>query len=143
MHFLTTQEIAVRCIQRNVKAFLGVRDWPWWRLLVRVTPLLNVHRTEEQLKSTIEEMQTLRSKLEKLELERNALKSDNEKLEIKVSMALTSCPFFCILSLGWCGGWVAGRSRRARTLLLLRTVSDNNMNLFSNRSNTEESLDDH
>jgi hypothetical protein len=29
---------------------MSVRDWPWWRLLVRVTPLLNVHRTEEELK---------------------------------------------------------------------------------------------
>lgn len=54
---------------------------------MRVTPLLNVHRTEEQLKSTIEEMQSLRSKLEKLESERNTLKLDNEKLENKVSMA--------------------------------------------------------
>lgn len=54
---------------------------------MRVTPLLNVHRTEEQLKSTIEEMQNLRTKLEKLEQERNALKIDNEKLEIRVSMA--------------------------------------------------------
>lgn len=31
---------------------MGVRDWPWWRLLVRVTPLLNVHRTEEELRTT-------------------------------------------------------------------------------------------
>lgn len=77
----------MRCIQRNVKAFLGVRDWHWWRLLVRVTPLLNVHRTEEQLKTTILEMQNLKVKMEKLELERNALKTDNEKLENKVSMA--------------------------------------------------------
>lgn len=52
---------------------------------MRVTPLLNVHRTEEQLKATLEEMQNLKSKLEKLETERNALKLDNEKLEIKVS----------------------------------------------------------
>ena len=44
------QDLAVRCIQRNVRKFLLVRDWPWWRLLIRVTPLLNVHRTEEELK---------------------------------------------------------------------------------------------
>lgn len=43
------QDLAVRCIQRNVRRFVAVRDWPWWRLLVRVTPLLNVHRTEEEL----------------------------------------------------------------------------------------------
>ena len=29
---------------------MGVREWPWWRLLVRLTPLLDVHRTEHQLK---------------------------------------------------------------------------------------------
>lgn len=44
------QDLAVRCIQRNVRRFVAVRDWPWWRLLVRVTPLLNVHRTEEELR---------------------------------------------------------------------------------------------
>lgn len=55
---------------------------------MRVTPLLNVHRTEEQLKTAILEMQNLKAKMEKLELERNALKTDNEKLENKVSMVL-------------------------------------------------------
>jgi len=44
------QDLAVRCIQRNVRKFMSVRDWQWWRLLVRVTPLLNVHRTEEELR---------------------------------------------------------------------------------------------
>lgn len=79
------QEMAVRCIQRNVRAFLTVREWPWWRLLVRVTPLLNVHRTEEQLKQASDELQTLRSKLDKSETERTALKSENGRLELKVS----------------------------------------------------------
>ncbi|XP_055903611.1 myosin-2 heavy chain isoform X5 [Eupeodes corollae] len=79
------QEIAVRCIQRNVKAFLTVRDWPWWRLLIRVQPLLNVHRTEEQLKSASDELHILRAKLEKIENDRNALKTENEKLENKLS----------------------------------------------------------
>lgn len=68
-----------------MKAFLAVRDWPWWRLLVRVTPLLNVHRTEEQLKSATDEVQILRAKLEKIENDRNLLKTENEKLESKVS----------------------------------------------------------
>ena len=48
---LQVQDLAVRCIQRNVRKFMSVRDWPWWRLLVRVTPLLNVHRTEEELRT--------------------------------------------------------------------------------------------
>ena len=79
------QELAVRCIQRNVRAFMQVRDWPWWRLLVRVTPLLNVHRTEEQLKIANDELTMLKVKLEKLEGDRNLLKTENSKLESKVS----------------------------------------------------------
>lgn len=64
---------------------MQVRDWPWWRLLVRVTPLLNVHRTEEQLKIANDELTMLRVKLEKLEGDRNLLKTENSKLESKVS----------------------------------------------------------
>jgi len=69
-----------------VKAFLAVRDWPWWRLLVRVTPLLNVHRTEEQLKTANEELLMLRAKLEKIECDRSEVKAENQKLEAKVNI---------------------------------------------------------
>lgn len=79
------QELAVRCLQRNVRAFLQVRDWPWWRLLVRVTPLLNVHRTEEQLKIANDEVAALKAKLEKVEADRTTLKTENTRLEGKVS----------------------------------------------------------
>lgn len=78
--------MAVRCLQRNIRAFLQVKSWPWWRLLVRVTPLLNVHRTEEQLKITSDELIVLKTKLEKLESEKNSLKTENSKLEGKVSV---------------------------------------------------------
>ncbi|XP_066257814.1 unconventional myosin-XVIIIa isoform X5 [Euwallacea similis] len=79
------QDLAVRCIQRNVRKFMVVRDWPWWRLLVRVTPLLNVHRTEEELRAKTEELEVLKLKLQKLETDRTSLKTDNDKLEAKLS----------------------------------------------------------
>ncbi|CAG5047630.1 unnamed protein product [Parnassius apollo] len=83
---LRTQHTAARCVQRNVRAFLAVRDWPWWRLLVRVTPLLAVHRTEHRLKQAQEELETLRAKLEKVEGERTHYKNETEKLETKVRL---------------------------------------------------------
>ncbi|KAJ8917234.1 hypothetical protein NQ315_002251 [Exocentrus adspersus] len=79
------QDLAVRCIQRNVRKFLAVRDWPWWRLLVRVTPLLNVHRTEEELRLRTDELEAIKIKLEKAEQERLKLKHENDKLESKLS----------------------------------------------------------
>ncbi|XP_073948131.1 myosin heavy chain-like isoform X2 [Choristoneura fumiferana] len=82
---LRTQHTAARCVQRNVRAFLAVRDWPWWRLLVRVTPLLAVHRTEHRLKQAQEELENLRTKLDKVETERTHYKSENERLETKLS----------------------------------------------------------
>ncbi|RZF36155.1 hypothetical protein LSTR_LSTR013379 [Laodelphax striatellus] len=79
------QELAVKCIQRNVRKFLSVRNWPWWRLLVKITPLLNIHRTEEELREKTEELEVLRSKVEKLEQERTDLKQENTKLETKLT----------------------------------------------------------
>ncbi|KAL6436175.1 hypothetical protein ACFW04_005725 [Cataglyphis niger] len=79
------QDLAVRCIQRNVRKLMSVREWPWWRLYVKVAPLLNVHRTEDQLKARTEELELLKAKVERLEQERNHLKHDNDKLEAKLS----------------------------------------------------------
>lgn len=39
---------------------MSVREWPWWRLYVKVAPLLNVHRAEDQLKA-----KTVRKKFKK------------------------------------------------------------------------------
>merc|ERR1712227_951619 len=82
---LKSQDLAIRCIQKNVKKFMGVRGWGWWRLLIKVTPLLNVHRTEEQLKAREDEVEKLRAKIEKLEAERNDLKSTCDKHESRIS----------------------------------------------------------
>merc|ERR1712227_430536 len=81
---LKSQDLAIRCIQKNVKKFMGVRGWGWWRLLIKVTPLLNVHRTEEQLKAREDEVEKLRAKVEKLEAERNELKTTVDKHESRI-----------------------------------------------------------
>ncbi|XP_020292402.1 unconventional myosin-XVIIIa-like isoform X4 [Pseudomyrmex gracilis] len=85
LNTLKLQDLAVRCIQRNVRKLMSVREWPWWRLYVKVAPLLNVHRTEDQLKARTEELELLRAKVERLEQERNHLKHDNDRLEAKLS----------------------------------------------------------
>ncbi|XP_026667971.1 unconventional myosin-XVIIIa isoform X2 [Ceratina calcarata] len=85
LNTLKLQDLAVRCIQRNVRKWMSVREWPWWRLYVKIAPLLNVHRREDQLKAKTEEVEILRAKVEKLEQERTHLKHDNDRLEAKLS----------------------------------------------------------
>lgn len=37
-------ETAIRCIQRNGRSYLKVREWAWWKLYTRTTPLLGAVR---------------------------------------------------------------------------------------------------
>ncbi|KAK2507533.1 hypothetical protein MC885_003223, partial [Smutsia gigantea] len=79
------QDLAVRCVQRNIKKNKGVKGWPWWKLFTAVRPLVEVQLSEEQIRNKDEEIQQLRSKLEKVEKERNELRLNGDRLETRIS----------------------------------------------------------
>lgn len=89
------QELAICCIQRNVRKFLEIREWPWWRLFAKIAPVLNVQRTEQELRLSRDEVEQLKAKVEKLEKERAELKQSHDVLEVKVRR--TAC--FALFSL--------------------------------------------
>jgi len=51
--------LAISCIQKNVRKFYQIRDWDWWKLYIKVKPVLNVHRTEEELRDREVSAQTI------------------------------------------------------------------------------------
>ncbi|XP_045427028.1 unconventional myosin-XVIIIa isoform X12 [Pipistrellus kuhlii] len=79
------QDLAIRCVQKNIKKNKGVKDWPWWKLFTTVRPLIEVQLSEEQIRSKDEEIQQLRGKLEKVEKERNELRLNSDRLETRIS----------------------------------------------------------
>nr|XP_023411988.1 unconventional myosin-XVIIIa isoform X2 [Loxodonta africana] len=79
------QDLAIRCVQKNIKKNKGVKDWPWWKLFTTVRPLVEVQLSEEQIRNRDEEIQQLRSKLEKVEKERNELRLNSDRLETRIS----------------------------------------------------------
>ncbi|XP_027622918.1 unconventional myosin-XVIIIa isoform X5 [Tupaia chinensis] len=79
------QDLAIRCVQKNIKKNKGVKDWPWWKLFTTVRPLIEVQLSEEQIRNKDEEIQQLRSKLEKVEKERNELRLNGDRLETRIS----------------------------------------------------------
>ncbi|XP_034497057.1 unconventional myosin-XVIIIa isoform X16 [Ailuropoda melanoleuca] len=79
------QDLAIRCVQKNIKKNKGVKDWAWWKLFTTVRPLIEVQLSEEQIRNRDEEIQQLRSKLEKVEKERNELRLNNDRLETRIS----------------------------------------------------------
>ncbi|NWW48845.1 MY18A protein, partial [Pedionomus torquatus] len=67
------QDLAIRCVQKNIKKNKGVKGWPWWKLFTTVRPLIE------------EEIQQLKSKLEKVEKERNELRLNSDRLESRIT----------------------------------------------------------
>uniref|UniRef100_A0A8C1UCC6 Myosin XVIIIAb n=1 Tax=Cyprinus carpio TaxID=7962 RepID=A0A8C1UCC6_CYPCA len=79
------QDLAIRCIQKNIKKNRGVKGWPWWKLFTTVRPLIEVQLTEEQIRGKDEEIQQFKLKLEKVEKERNELRLNTDRLESKIT----------------------------------------------------------
>uniref|UniRef100_A0A8B9JH92 Myosin XVIIIAb n=1 Tax=Astyanax mexicanus TaxID=7994 RepID=A0A8B9JH92_ASTMX len=79
------QDLAIRCIQKNIKKNRGVKGWPWWKLFTTVRPLIEVQLTEEQIRGKDEEIQQLKLKLEKVEKERNELRLNSDRLESRIT----------------------------------------------------------
>ncbi|KAG7459989.1 hypothetical protein MATL_G00216420 [Megalops atlanticus] len=71
------RRIALIAIQRNVRKFLQLRYWGWWKLYTKVKPLLHVARQEDEMKAKEEE---LRNALEKTQEMVNKIKELEEKL---------------------------------------------------------------
>eukprot|EP00794_Sanderia_malayensis_P013873 gene13873-15321_t len=82
---LKVQVIAITCLQRNVRKYMSVKNWEWWKLYTKVAPLLDVHRTEEELKSKTGELGLVKSKLEKMENENKELVAMNAKLKKRIN----------------------------------------------------------
>ncbi|XP_007904316.1 myosin-16 [Callorhinchus milii] len=73
---LLERRLALIVIQRNVRKFLQLRFWGWWKLYNKVKPLLNVARQEDEMKQKEEE---LRSAMEKTNELLNRIKELEEK----------------------------------------------------------------
>ncbi|EFO89923.1 CRE-NMY-1 protein [Caenorhabditis remanei] len=63
------QSSAIRIIQRNGLAYLKLRNWQWWRLFTKVKPLLQVTRTDDEIRAKDDELRATKERLLKMEHE--------------------------------------------------------------------------
>ncbi|GAB0202276.1 myosin-7 [Grus japonensis] len=79
--FLSRQEFkkilerrdALLVIQWNIRAFMGVKNWPWMKLYFKIKPLLKSAETEKEMQTMKEEFGRLKEALEKSEARRKEL----------------------------------------------------------------------
>ncbi|KAM5191613.1 myosin-7-like [Mantella aurantiaca] len=64
---------ALLVIQWNIRAFMGVKNWPWMKLYFKIKPLLKSAETEKEMQNMKEEFQKLKEALEKSEARRKEL----------------------------------------------------------------------
>ena len=74
------QRLALSVLQRNVRKYLSLRNWPWWKLYTKVKPLLSVARQEEDMKKLEDEFKALKEALEREEKLRKETEEKNAKL---------------------------------------------------------------
>ncbi|GFN81923.1 myosin heavy chain [Plakobranchus ocellatus] len=74
---LQDQRVGLSVIQRNIRKWLGLKNWLWWRLYVKVKPLLNIARAEDEMKVKEEELAKTKAELEKTEKLRKELEEQN------------------------------------------------------------------
>ncbi|KFH65798.1 hypothetical protein MVEG_07901 [Podila verticillata NRRL 6337] len=53
---------AIKIIQRNARVYVQLREWSWWKMYVRIKPLLNVTRVAEELRENQEKVRILAEK---------------------------------------------------------------------------------
>ncbi|WAR11053.1 MYS-like protein [Mya arenaria] len=64
---LQDQRTALERIQRNIRKWMHLRNWQWWKLYVKVKPLLNAARAEDEIKKMEEEFKKTKEDLAKCE----------------------------------------------------------------------------
>ncbi|CAH1958785.1 unnamed protein product [Acanthoscelides obtectus] len=91
---LQEQRLALQVCQRNLRKYLKLRTWPWYKLWQKVRPLLNVTRIEDEiaklqarLAEAEETIESLNQKCVALEKTKQRLATEVEDLQLEVDRA--------------------------------------------------------
>ena len=72
--------MALAMIQRNIRKWLTLRHWHWWKLYTRVKPLLSIARQEDEMRKCAEELEKAKEELARLNKLQKELEEQNTTL---------------------------------------------------------------
>ena len=64
MHSFSRMALSV--IQRNIRMWISVKNWQWWKLYTRVKPLLSIAKQEDEFKKQQQEFEKTKEELNKV-----------------------------------------------------------------------------
>merc|ERR1739838_991813 len=89
------QIVGLSVLQRNIRKFFAIRNWPWWKLYLLVQPMLSVCRAEDEMQEKEEALKKAMEEAEanakrKAELEDNMTKVLEQKEKLAAELASES-----------------------------------------------------
>ena len=75
---------ATRIIQHNFSVYLSLCNNPWWRLFVRMKPLLGATRTAGEVKKRDEVIQKLEAQMQQESQDRHKLEDERRRADIEI-----------------------------------------------------------
>jgi len=76
---------AVDIIQRNVRIFMKLRNWPWWRLYCRIKPMLKELAKQQNHKDLEAEIAKLKAQLEEMNAKLEAEADGKKELQALIA----------------------------------------------------------
>lgn len=73
---------ATRVIQRNLNVYLDLQANPWWRLFVRMKPLLGATRTANEVRKRDERIEALQDKMRQESSDRQKVEEERRRAEV-------------------------------------------------------------
>merc|ERR1712002_327813 len=77
---LKDQRIGLTVIQRNIRAWMNMRNWQWWKLFTNVKPLLTASKAEDEMNEKIKQLEKIMEDQKKLEALKVQLEEQNSTL---------------------------------------------------------------
>ncbi|XP_045214008.1 myosin heavy chain, striated muscle-like [Mercenaria mercenaria] len=77
---LQDQRTGLSRIQRNIRKWMVLRNWQWWKLYTKVKPLLSAARAEDEMRQMEEEFKKCKEELAKIEKIKKELEEQNVDL---------------------------------------------------------------
>ncbi|XP_029474880.1 unconventional myosin-XVIIIb [Rhinatrema bivittatum] len=137
------QQIALRCIQKNLRRFQEVKDWPWWQLMCCIRPSLSVNNIDvHKLRVKEEEILALRMKLEKSERSRNEFRKNAELLESKITDLTTELSDERFKGDVACQVLESERAERLRTTREIKELQNKYDQLQKNLESVEKQMEE-
>jgi len=69
--------VALSVIQRNIRRWLAMRNWQWWKLYTRVKPLLTQAKAEDEMRKMAEDYEATKAELAKISKQKKELEEQN------------------------------------------------------------------